>query len=171
MSESYNNVPIKITELQEATSYEEGMYFPVSKTGGGTFKIKVTTPSISPQIQAKISYFKDYLDVKTGKELPVDSSEITLQQGKKLLSDGSIIDNSSYNILKIEMSSKHIYKITSNAGGDYNLIRFLQLEDQSENVICYYEANSAGSRTKYIYESYINIHTTYITTKLKLQSI
>lgn len=41
MSESNNNVPIPITQLQEATVYEDGMYLPVAKAGSGTKKMNV----------------------------------------------------------------------------------------------------------------------------------
>ena len=42
MSESNNNVPIPITQLQEATAYEDGMYYAVAKAGHGTWKIKAS---------------------------------------------------------------------------------------------------------------------------------
>lgn len=41
MSESNNNVPMRITQLPEATAYEEGMYYAVAKAGAGTKKISV----------------------------------------------------------------------------------------------------------------------------------
>lgn len=47
MSESNNNIPMRITQLEEATGYENGMYYPVAKAGAGTFKIPtnfITTP-------------------------------------------------------------------------------------------------------------------------------
>lgn len=40
MSESNNNIPMRITQLEEATAYEEGMVFAVAKAGSGTKKIK-----------------------------------------------------------------------------------------------------------------------------------
>lgn len=39
MSESNNNIPMRITQLEEATAYEDGMVFAVSKAGSGTKKI------------------------------------------------------------------------------------------------------------------------------------
>lgn len=39
MSESNNNIPMRITQLEEATEYEEGMYYAVAKAGRGTKKI------------------------------------------------------------------------------------------------------------------------------------
>ena len=41
MSESNNNIPMRITQLEEATAYEEGMYYVVAKAGSGTKKIPV----------------------------------------------------------------------------------------------------------------------------------
>lgn len=39
MSESNNNIPMRITQLEEATSYPEGAYLPIAKAGYGTKKI------------------------------------------------------------------------------------------------------------------------------------
>lgn len=39
MSESNNNTPMRITQLEEATSYPEGAYLPIAKAGYGTKKI------------------------------------------------------------------------------------------------------------------------------------
>lgn len=39
MSESNNNIPMRITQLEEATAYEDGMYYAVAKAGRGTKKI------------------------------------------------------------------------------------------------------------------------------------
>lgn len=41
MSESNNNTPMKISQLEEATAYENGMYYAVAKAGSGTKKISV----------------------------------------------------------------------------------------------------------------------------------
>jgi lysophospholipase L1-like esterase len=56
MSESNNNVPMRITQLEEATAYEDGMYYAVAKAGGGTKKISTDAiqPSLAPLI--KIDY-------------------------------------------------------------------------------------------------------------------
>lgn len=43
MSESNNNTPMRITQLQEATAYEDGMYYAVAKAGSGTKKINADT--------------------------------------------------------------------------------------------------------------------------------
>ena len=47
MSESNNNVPMRITQLEEATSYPEGSYIPIAKTGWGTKKINAAVPTPS----------------------------------------------------------------------------------------------------------------------------
>jgi lysophospholipase L1-like esterase len=39
MSETNNNTPMRITQLEEATDYVEGMVFPIAKPGSGTFQI------------------------------------------------------------------------------------------------------------------------------------
>lgn len=41
MSESNNNVPMRITQLEEATEYPEGAFYPIAKAGCGTKKIDV----------------------------------------------------------------------------------------------------------------------------------
>ena len=45
MIESNNNVPMKITQLEEATAYEDGMYYAVAKAGSGTKKASVNLAS------------------------------------------------------------------------------------------------------------------------------
>jgi hypothetical protein len=63
MSESNNNVPIRITQLQEATEYEEGMYLAVAKAGRGTFKIPADamTPS-DKELDDRIDEIEPYID-------------------------------------------------------------------------------------------------------------
>ena len=39
MSESNNNIPMRITQLEEKKEYEKGSYLPIAKAGNGTFKI------------------------------------------------------------------------------------------------------------------------------------
>lgn len=53
MSESNNNIPMRITQLEEATAYEDGMYYAVAKAGYGTNKIDINklTPSISTLLE------------------------------------------------------------------------------------------------------------------------
>lgn len=45
MSESNNNTPMRITQLEEATAYEDGMYYAVAKAGYGTKKISQDVPN------------------------------------------------------------------------------------------------------------------------------
>jgi hypothetical protein len=52
MSESNNNIPMRITQLEEATAYEDGMYYATAKAGTGTKKIN---SNIIPPSQ-KISF-------------------------------------------------------------------------------------------------------------------
>ena len=47
MSESNNNTPMRITQLEEATAYEDGMYYAVAKAGGGTKKIDTSVPNLA----------------------------------------------------------------------------------------------------------------------------
>lgn len=64
MSESNNNVPIPITQLQEATAYEDGMYYAVAKAGGGTKKINAGI--VNSEIEKVKKYFEvvgNYFDV------------------------------------------------------------------------------------------------------------
>ena len=75
MSESNNNVPIPITQLQEATAYEAGMYYAVAKAGYGTKKIPVNT--LTPPL----------LDVGSNEQININ---YTLTSGKIINADGSI---------------------------------------------------------------------------------
>lgn len=45
MSESNNNIPMRITQLEEATAYEDGMYYAVASASGGTKKVSTEKPS------------------------------------------------------------------------------------------------------------------------------
>ena len=45
MSELNNNVPMRITQLEEATAYEEGMFYAIAKAGGRTKKIAQDVPN------------------------------------------------------------------------------------------------------------------------------
>lgn len=49
MSESNNNIPMKITQLPEATSYTKGMFYPVASATGGTEKISTDKLSLADQ--------------------------------------------------------------------------------------------------------------------------
>lgn len=46
MSESNNNIPMKISQLPEATSYTDGMYYAVASASGGTQKIDANIPNL-----------------------------------------------------------------------------------------------------------------------------
>lgn len=74
MSETNNNTPMRITQLEEATAYENGMYYPVAKAGSGTKKIDVnaTPPSVK---NINGSY------IKTNE---IDYSLLTITSGKKI---------------------------------------------------------------------------------------
>lgn len=70
MSESNNNTPMRITQLEEATSYPEDSYIPIAKAGYGTKKIKssVPTPALTNyksqrDVIAKITF--NYFDKTT----------------------------------------------------------------------------------------------------------
>lgn len=47
MSESNNNIPMRITQLPEATSYTDGMYYAVASASGGTEKINSEFPTLA----------------------------------------------------------------------------------------------------------------------------
>ena len=71
MSESNNNIPMRITQLEEATAYEEGMYYAVAKAGSGTKKIEIDIP---PNYMIENSLFISKEDLSTGKYFNLNSS-------------------------------------------------------------------------------------------------
>lgn len=50
MSESNNNTPMRITQLEEATEYPDGSYIPIAKAGWGTKKILANTATPNEKI-------------------------------------------------------------------------------------------------------------------------
>ena len=79
MSESNNNIPMRITQLEEATSYPEDSYIPMAKAGYGTKKIntKVLTPKekfvtdgIQLNDQVKGMIFSNFCDKVQTLDLP-----------------------------------------------------------------------------------------------------
>ena len=105
MSESNNNIPMRITQLEEATSYPEGSYIPVAKAGWGTKKIKtsVETPS---DISLKNNIY-DY----TG------NIKISLVNGERIATSGD-----TYNKTNPDQSSEYCYAVVScNAGDEFVL--------------------------------------------------
>lgn len=70
MSETNNNTPMRITQLEEAAEYPEGSYIPIAKAGYGTKKINsaVPTPALTSyknqrDVIAKITF--NYFDKTT----------------------------------------------------------------------------------------------------------
>lgn len=60
MSETNNNTPMRITQLEEATAYEDGMFYAVAKAGSGTKKIRT---SVLPQAVQNYSLAKGYYQI------------------------------------------------------------------------------------------------------------
>lgn len=56
MSESNNNIPMRITQLQEATAYEDGMYYAVAKAGSGTKKINANIINNQINYLSKVAF-------------------------------------------------------------------------------------------------------------------
>lgn len=85
MSESNNNTPMRITQLEEATAYEDGMYYAVAKAGSGTKKISCDLTAK----QSDIDNIKDILKVrqKTINNATINSSGVieTTTSDKKLV--------------------------------------------------------------------------------------
>lgn len=65
MSESNNNIPMRITQLEEVTEYPEGSCIPIAKAGSGTFKVKADVPTIYEN--ENIQPFLDQINLYNGK--------------------------------------------------------------------------------------------------------
>lgn len=97
-----------------------------------------------------VVYFKDTNDVAIGRELPVLTTEYTVAQGKKLLADGTVIDNQYYNIITLPVTERYVYRINVNPGNDYAIIRTMQLEDANGVVLAYHVSPGSGQDIKYV---------------------
>lgn len=118
MSESNNNVPMRITQLEEATAYEDGMYYAVAKAGSGTKKI--ASGIETPVTLKKVS--------KTGvqevNELNTTFFEIGSNRlDKSKMTDGVIINNMT------DGTSENANYTTSDFCyvGDLETIKFMRL--------------------------------------------
>lgn len=95
MSDINNNIPTRITQLEEATEYEDGMFFAVAKAGRGTYKIPVDemTPNeqalsdkieneIVPAVENSFAYGtvdeSEIASFQDGSELPLKVLEVAV---------------------------------------------------------------------------------------------
>ena len=138
MSESNNNIPMRITQLEEATSYPEGSYIPLAKAGWGTKKVDVNLPT-PPQ-------------VKTNDLLGIDiNKRATLIDGKFInATNNAIADSSGFSLTEpIEVKKGQIVKLTaigySNVTG---MIATCNEDNTSRTTVC----TSAVGVDTYLYE-------------------
>lgn len=110
MSELNNNVPMRITQLPEATAYEEGMYYAVAKAGYGTKKIAASVmndktklldgmlsgdaPSIYA-IDYSITFGGKYSTSGKGYLFPVKSGDIAIFENADRASYYSVLKSKS----------------------------------------------------------------------------
>lgn len=104
MSESNNNIPMRITQLEEATAYEYGMYYAVAKAGVGTKKIDANKPT------STINYLsKTYENV-------LDLTKIT--EGGYYNASGvwtSSVSIYSSDYIPVNVGEWYVFKYTQNA--------------------------------------------------------
>lgn len=149
MSESNNNVPMRITQLEEATVYEDGMYYAVAKAGNGTKKISTEKLNLKEtEIFDNIYYNEPELNLAD----PEVAEEGAIQE------DGSIATNGIWGLqvcgkyIEIESDTTYVYS-DSGSGIRFNLVLF----DEDKNVISgtyvtdtYYITFTTPSNAKYI---------------------
>lgn len=107
MSESNNNTPMRITQLEEATAYEEGMYYAVAKAGSGTKKISANV--ISDAVKDYGSY--NYLSYAIGTNLFDKNNSKNIFSGIYIAyATGKKVENASYSafIVPIDASKEYI---------------------------------------------------------------
>jgi len=95
-------------------------------------------------------YVTDYPTVHLGNNSSVDASDQTVIAGKRIALDGSLEDKDAYTLWAINMRDDYTYVLNANAGGDFDKIRFIQLEDSQGNVIAWEKGNSNQSVNLYI---------------------
>lgn len=110
MSESNNNIPMRITQLPEATSYTDGMYYAVASATGGTEKI--STSVIQNDFNSKI--YKNECDINSSLDteynISVDDLP-TFRVGGYYGNDGAWNPNPEYYVkaLKITRDYDKVY--------------------------------------------------------------
>lgn len=110
MSESNNNTPMRITQLEEAESYDDGMYYPVAKAGSGTKKILANKT-------AKTGYKEYMINSMTGSnnglEITVNKTNIQVS-GKATANTGFTILDSRSTPLNCFLEKGKTYKLLTN---------------------------------------------------------
>ena len=84
MSESNNNTPMRITQLQEATAYEDGMYYAVAKAGSGTNKIDANKATLGMLDLLNNGFYKNNYKWQRG---GLDGTTITTQLYRLVTTD------------------------------------------------------------------------------------
>jgi glycerophosphoryl diester phosphodiesterase len=124
MSESNNNTPMRITQLEEATEYEDGMYYAVAKAGGGTKKVKNSIMNLGTKQNLSLSNNGlQIIDVSMVEGNLDSNGDITPSTGwvvyenKELFQETTtIFINGTYYALRIA--------IYNNDGSLYNLVKY-----------------------------------------------
>ena len=108
------------------------------------------TGQVTSLNQALKPYITEYPIVHLGGHVTINQDEQTTEAGKRILLDGTVGDSDAYTIWTINMSDNYTYELTVHPGGDYKLIRFIQLEDNDGNIIAWIKADASKQYTKYI---------------------
>lgn len=98
MSESNNNIPMRITQLEEATAYEDGMYYAVAKAGSGTKKISADI------VNNQINNLKSDLDYYTAIDKDNLLNSDTFIKNKVVVG-GLIQDSDTYGYVKVNVTN------------------------------------------------------------------
>lgn len=115
MSESNNNTPMRITQLEEATSYPEGAYLPIAKAGYGTKKIDANrTTSGMLDLLNNGFYINNYKWQRGG----LDGTTITTQLYRLVTTDLQIANGDV--VVKNSNSTYKFLIVWTKDGTDYS---------------------------------------------------
>lgn len=145
MSESNNNIPMRITQLEEATAYEDGMYYAVAKAGAGTKKI--SCDMASPQI----NNLKTLLNINTILDCYISSNGniIAGSGGVDVTAVVNIEENIYYDV-KCLNNNRFRISLSNELFEDETINSKVVFDDSSKNEAIIYSSNY---KYMYIYMS------------------
>ena len=183
MSESNNNIPMRITQLEEATAYEDGMYYAVAKAGSGTKKIPCNL------LNAEETALKNSVDnlnslmteVASGGANLFDTSSAT---NGYLKSDGTVTPAGNWKTSDfIEVEENHCYYIFTSS--DRTSFWYRGFYNENKELVSYFSNSviffkipegikyirfSTEVSPAYVTEDWYNINNTSLKTKTSVLS-
>ena len=168
MSESNNNIPMRITQLEEATAYENGMFYAVAKAGYGTKKIstdkltladqKIVSETVGRNLFNKNSVVQGFISDNTG----------------TISTASSYGDYSTSEFIEIEKNEKYTCAVADGSSVSYsNRVAFLFYDASGTPISASYinstaqadHTQTAPNNAKYVI---IDAHTQQTNRKIAL---